>query len=176
MTNELRLLKAMCCALNLEVSETPMPDGKDGEMLYEVTKRQPKQRTSKEIGYTVEFLEIWKIKPNRPGNSKQEAFKVYLTQIKKGANSLEIKAGLQRYTEYIKATSSEEFAYKLSNFIKRELYLSKWEIPKTANKLKLPVDDQLVSFAQKNGLPDPAHGESFPEYRRRLQTIIDKGN
>lgn len=46
--------------------------------------------------------------------------------------------------------------------------------PQQSKKTKLPRnDEQLSSWAIKNGLPGPNRGETFPQYRARLSSLIE---
>ncbi|MEX1200277.1 MAG: hypothetical protein WEB02_05765 [Methylophaga sp.] len=49
--------------------------------------------------------------------------------------------------------------------------------PTQSQKTHLPRhDEQLTSWAAKNGLPEPIRGENFPQYRARLTNLIELRN
>jgi len=177
MTNEIRLLRAFIEGVGCEI-ETIQQTTESGEIIhgqfdYVVTKKAKQSRPRKQHEYSPEFETLYKLKPHREGNSKPLAYKEYLAKINKKVPHSVIQAGTERYSAYIKATKSE-FVYKLSNFIKNELYLEAWKIPEQATRLTLPRDNEkLEGFAKDNDLPQPSRGETYPEYRRRLERLIN---
>jgi len=176
MSNELRLLMAMCEALDLNVVETHIyPDIRKTDMDYKVTKKPKQKRTKKEIGYSNEFEVIWLARAKTNGDIKEKANIEYLKAIKSSHNA-EIYEGVVKYRKYVEATGTA-CIFKLCNFIKGDLFKSKWEIPKTQTKLKLPfTNEELPAFAKANNLKPPGRTETFTEYRRTLQAQIDLMN
>jgi hypothetical protein len=179
MTNGERLLHALCDALGFDVEAEVITNTagqiQEGQYEYKVTKRQPKKRSKADMGYSDDFLYLWSIKPHRDGNSKPEAFKEYGAKIKGGEFYMLIRQGLERYAAYVKAIGTDEWTYKLSNFIKNEHYLSKWAIPEKATKLFIPKDNEkLKQFCIDNDLPKDKPGEYYPEWRQRIADAIEK--
>jgi len=179
MTNGERLLHALCDALGFDVEAEVITNTagqlQEGQYEYKCIKRQPKKRSKADMAYSDMFLELWDIKPHRDGNSKPEALKEYLAKIKSGALHDSILEGLERYAAYVKAIGSDEFTYKLSNFIKNEHYLSKWAIPEKNTKLFIPKDNEkLEAFCKANDLPQAGTGDDYTKWRKRIADAIEK--
>jgi len=171
MDNTFNLLKAW---IEMQGYEIERIDYTGHEVFYDYKlKKKPKATREKKTEYTPMFEAIWVLMPKRDGSSKKEAAKELERALKEGVEYTAIHSGVMRYSKYVEATKTE-FVYKLSNFIKNEYYYSHWAIPKEVTRLKLPRDEDLVSFAQKHGLPQPPSGMGFHEYRKLLEREIEK--
>lgn len=139
---------------------------------YEVKKKPKAKREKKEVEYSFLFEQLWKKKPHRAGNSKQDANKEMLAKMGKGVEYKDINEGIERYAAYVKATN-DQCVYKLNNFIKKDLFLESWDIPKDTVKQSLPRDNEkLPTFAAKHGLREANIGESWPAYRKYIEDNI----
>lgn len=78
--------------------------------------------------YTVEFEEAWSAYPQRPGNSKRDAFKAWSARLKGGAAADVMTAGVRRYAAYCEAEKTEpRFIKQAATFFgPGEHYLADW--------------------------------------------------
>lgn len=86
--------------------------------------------TSKRSGkaYTAEFEQAWAAYPQRPNNSKADAFKAWSARIRAGASPGSIIAGVERYAAYCKTDVSDPRYIKQAAtfFGPAEHYLEEW--------------------------------------------------
>ncbi len=88
----------------------------------------------------------------------------------------------QQIVDLFKWANQHDFWHQ--NILSPETLRKQWDklsIQRNANKngggrrLKLPaLDEELAAFAAKNNLPSPIAGESYPQYRARLNSEIEK--
>ena len=139
-----------------------------------------KTRKASKVEYTAEFEALWEAYPKRPGNNpKGKAFTAYKKQLLDHVVSYQgnlrhnMLAGTRRYSDYCDATNKTgtEYVLQTATFLGPEKhYENEWEVDV---KLRLPKsDDELVQWAEMNDLPDPAIGEKYSEYRRRLEGLL----
>jgi len=88
----------------------------------------------KPMGYSPEFEEAWTAYPNRPGNSKADAFKAWnarLADKAKPATTGDMLAGVKRYAAYVEACGTEpQFVKQAATFFGPGMhFLSDWTAP-----------------------------------------------
>lgn len=78
--------------------------------------------------YTQEFEQAWSAYPQRPNNSKADAFKAWNARIRAGASPGNIIAGVERYAAYCKTDVSDPRYIKQAAtfFGPAEHYLEEW--------------------------------------------------
>lgn len=181
MSEAMKLLVAFIEANDFVISES-LDENNDTH--YKVSKR-PKTRKSKSPDkYSDEFLEAWKPYPARAGgNSKQDAYKSWSARLATGGKDEAqlMISGVNRYAAFCEATDKVKTEYVMQGarfFGPSKQYLEPWVIPaKKLFALKLPfINEELEKFAKDNDLPRPGRTETYTEYRRRLQAIVDKRN
>ncbi len=171
--NIMRLQTAFIKSSGYEIKASVI-EGKQGEYDYVCTKKVKANRASYADEYTPEFIEAWQVYPKLAGNSKIEAFKCFKMRLKEGVAAMDMIAGVNRYAAFIKAT--DRFVQLGSTFFGPACHFNDgWELP-AINKytLKLPSNNEsLAKFASDNDLPTAGAGESWIDYRKRLQGKID---
>jgi len=130
--------------------------------------------------YPPDFERCWQAYPKRMGaNPKTAAARAFQAAIKRGADPADILAGIERYKDYLEAVGSAQtqFVLRASTFFGPDQYwLEDWEPPhKEPEWSKMPKDDaELLRWAAEHEFPQPKPGESFWDYRKRLQGKIDE--
>jgi len=167
---------------------------------WSVTRRQKKKRTAKEIKYSPEFENAWKLMPSRgsANNPKIEAFGQWKTRLLEGFTVDQLTEGAIRYKKYCIADEVEGTKHVLQarTFYGREHYFLKDYLPP---KKKLNKEDRekrlqelkAEPWAQMPGSIDIAALRSFAieydykqpgqvhnindliEYKRLLKIQID---
>jgi hypothetical protein len=145
------------------------------ELCQAMWKKPAAKKAAAKSKYTPEFEEIWKIYPKRLGsNPKGKAFSAYEKRLSENPLSrTHIYDGFQSYARFCDATgkTGTEFVMQAATFLGPDRhYLNDWTVPKVQT---LPRNnDDLLAFAQKNGLPQPTTGQSWADYRKQLENEI----
>ena len=153
MSNELRLLKAFIEAQGYEIEE--LLYGKfASDYDYKVTKKKKGQKTPIK---SERFGLFWKSYPRK--EAKPAALSAFerLTYNEQGKA---IDDCIQRYKD-----TEKQFIPHASTYLNQKRFNDE----QVKSKPKLPGDDKLATFAKNNGLPGARMGESFGDYRRRLE-------
>jgi hypothetical protein len=95
---------------------------------------KPKRtRKAKEVTYSDEFEQAWKLYPKKEGNKKKAAYTQWNNRLKTMSTGYEsvMIDGTRRYAAYCKATEKpEQFVNQASTFYGPDkLYLQEWTIP-----------------------------------------------
>lgn len=138
-------------------------------MFKKPTKTVKKQAARNE--YPAEFESLWKAYPKRSGqNPKKKAYQAWNARLDGDTLPYEIFRGVERYAAYIKATNMDpKYVMMAATFFgPEEHFLNDWEAPEVSSQLP-KRDNELVAYAQKNGLALPNVGEEMWQYRARLQ-------
>lgn len=78
------------------------------------SKKKAASTPSVKNGYTIEFDELWSAYPRREGgNPKKRAYRAYIARLREGVTHEEIKKGVHRYAEHIRASKNEGTRYVL---------------------------------------------------------------
>lgn len=159
---------------------------------YRVNKKPKQTRKASERVYTESFEQAWKLKPSRKphSNSKVAAFRAWNARIPINGGfphdgvdakwKKDIIEGIKRYAAYVKHEGIEpRYVMQLSTFLgPSQHFLEAWEIvDKPKEKIKLPyLNEELQAFATEHGIRLANPNESYPQYRKYIQSQIDKIN
>ncbi len=147
--------------------------------------REEKEKTNK--SYTDDFLSAWAEYPPRAGgNSKSDAFKAWNARLREGHKPGDMIAGVKRYRAFCDAAerTGTAFVKQAASFFGPSdppHFLEPWQVPaptqkQTAgNRTQLPRSDgDLGPWAQANGFGSPRPGETYQQYRVRLQREVEQ--
>lgn len=199
MNNTHRLLTALIDKLGYEIEEFNVQVQKKGRpetreylytdfKLHDKPKKPKAKREKKEVEYSPEFEEAWKIYPKKNGNKKIAAYaawKGWIGEVRPAGDLLIVNGmyrlmidGTKRYAAYHKALgTSERHIHQGSTFFGREkLYMQDWDIPKQHTELKKPQDEEINQFAIDNELtyPAPTQCKTFDSYWKFLKAELEK--
>jgi len=129
----------------------------------------------KKIEYSLEFLELRKIYPKRPGNPWPKALKAYSARIKQGYAHDEILAGLIRYVAFCDATgkTGSEFVLQAATFFgPDERWTDEYELPKPRiqDQFKGMTREQQIEAKAKLLHKQPKMGEKMHEWSARINS------
>jgi len=141
-----------------------------------------KPRKAKAEAYTEGFEQCWKAYPSRPGNNKREAFKCYSKRIEEGRAEQYL---LDRTLYYAAHCDSEgktgtNFVLQASTFYGCSCrFDDSWPIAEKKKVdepwAKMPYENNdLVDWAKLHGYSNPSAGQSYPDYRRKLQIEVEQ--
>lgn len=122
---------------------------------------QPASSTKPKHEYTPEFEAAWVAYPDRPGDSKQAAFKQWLLRLKAGATAEEMAAGIVAYAAYVDANGTEQrFVKHAATFLGPDMHFrSSWAVA--------PQTGQGSRFT-------PGHGQRESSRERLRHTGFDQ--
>ena len=136
-----------------------------------------KARSAPESAYPPEFEQAWAAYPKRAGNNpKAKAYAAWKARVDAVSDYLQqtrrayLLNCTQSYAAYCKATAKTgtEYVMQAATFFGPSMpYDQDWTIPTDTSPPK--NDDELVSWARSKGLSEALPGESFAQYRRRLE-------
>ena len=139
---------------------------------------------SDRIDYPEWFLTIWKSRPIRAGGDpKSAAYREALKRINEGHTIESLQNGLTRYKRFSTATGKvgTEHSMQLKRFFGGDCeFLEAWTIPSSTTPVNKPAarlprsDDDLVSWAAREGFSKPRPGQGYPEYRSLLSSEVEQ--
>lgn len=152
------------------------------------TVREPdtnRNRTTKNLNsYTDDFEIAWSEYPQRAGgNSKSDAFKAWNARLREGHKPEDMIAGVKRYrlfcdaaertgTAFVKQAASFFGPSDPPHFLEASAPTQKQT---TKNRTQLPRSDgDLEPWARANGFGSSRPGETYQQYRVRLQREADQ--
>lgn len=147
----------------------------------------PKEEKEKTNKYTAAFLTAWAEFPQRAGgNSKSDAFKAWNARLREGHKPEDMIAGVKRYRLFCDAAerTGTAFVKQAASFFGPSdppHFLEPWQASaptqkQTAgNRTQLPRSDgDLEPWARASGFGSPRPGETYQQYRVRLQREADQ--
>jgi hypothetical protein len=134
--------------------------------LRSVSGRKKSKPKANPKGYTDEFEAAWAAYPQRPGNSKADAFKAWKARLAAGVTVEQLADGVQRYAAYCDATDKTGTEYvKLAAtfFGPGDHYLADWTVveakpaPTPAGQQPLTVPSDAAERTRRELLEREAH-------------------
>lgn len=169
MTDEMKLLVAFIKASGYSIQHI------NGE--WSVTKKPKASKGVRQAEYTTEFEQAWRLYPRRAGtNPKDKAFQQWNLRLKEGDKEQDLINGTMRYAECLKKTNKigSEYVLQAQTFYgPSKHYKAEFKVAESV-VLKLPANnDDLLMFASQNNMPQPGIGQSWQDYRRKLNQILE---
>lgn len=146
--------------LNLKSSET-----EPGVVQKLTPNKQGNNQKNKQDSSKTPFSDFWNVYPRKQGKAKAIPAWNRLPEAKR---KLAVNDCQTRFKD-----TEKQFTPMPASYLNDK----RWEDEKIEKKLTAPKDDeQLVSFAKQHELPSTRAGESFWQYRNRLNAEIEKRN
>ncbi len=149
----LGLLTPTGCHGDTKLSLSTRQDGEPEESRGE-KRRSDKRRVEKNYGanaascYAPAFEHIWLLYPKRAGsNPKLDASKAYSATIKRGADPVDVEAGLRRYIRFCEATGKieTECVMQTRTFLgSSKRWAESWDLPKCGAALSHANNDAIA--------------------------------
>jgi len=159
---------------------------------YKVTKPK-KTRTQKEVTYSDEFEQAWKLYPKKQGNKKAAAYQAWCKRLEGAGRTIHayeklMTKGTKRYAAYHKALETpEQYINQGSTFYGRErLYMQDWTIPKqrlTKDQKKLEPwanpphkgdYNAWVAFSKLHDYHVSPNGKEFLDFKTEVMALIKR--
>ena len=156
-----------------------LPDTDTDTDKEKLNKKKPATRSKpNDPALEEQFEQFWQHWPKKV--KKPEALKAF----KKAINSVTLQTLVEDIQKRLDAkmyqTTPERkpFIPNPATYLNQEMWkddvVGRFDLQKKPEWTKLPYNDEdLPRFASKHGLPSASPGESYPQYRRRLQGAIE---